>query len=108
MPDLAHQRCFNHRSREAAARCPVCQRYFCRECITEHEDRVLCAACLRRLLRPSSKKPSRLGGFISLSQFLLGLVLLWLCFYCLGQVLLSLPTSFHEGTVWQSEWGRDK
>jgi hypothetical protein len=24
----------------------------------------------------------------------------WLMFQCLGQLLLELPTSFHEGNVW--------
>ena len=46
MTALAHQRCFNHALREAAARCPGCGNFFCRECVTEHDDRVLCAACL--------------------------------------------------------------
>ena len=44
--NLSQQRCFNHTSREAVARCPECGRFFCRECITEHDDRVLCAVCL--------------------------------------------------------------
>ena len=44
MEDLVHQRCFNHMLREAVACCPECRRYFCRECVTEHEDKVLCAA----------------------------------------------------------------
>ena len=49
--NLTFQRCFNHAAREAVARCPACGHYFCRECITEHDDRVICAACLRKLAR---------------------------------------------------------
>ena len=45
---LAHQRCFNHATREAVARCPECHHFFCRECITEHDDRVLCTGCLKK------------------------------------------------------------
>ena len=51
MQNLAHQRCFNHAVREAVARCPECGQCFCRECITEHDDRVVCAACLKKLTR---------------------------------------------------------
>lgn len=104
MQNLGNQRCFNHGLREAAARCPECGRCFCRECITEHDDRVLCASCLRKLSGPSFVTPFRLGGLIGIVQFVLGVMVLWLCFYYLGQVLLSLPTSFHEGTVWQTRW----
>ena len=101
---LADQRCFNHSSREAVARCPECSRFFCRECITEHEDRVLCAACLKKS-QPSKKlKLSALGSFIKTGQFLFGVVLIWLFFHYLGQALLLLPTSFHDGTIWPSGW----
>lgn len=108
MQDLTHQRCFNHGLREAVARCLDCGRYFCRECITEHEDRVLCASCLRKLVKPSLVKRFRLGGLIRTVQFLLGVLVLWLSFYYIGQILLSLPSSFHEGTVWQSPWWEGK
>ena len=42
------QRCWNHEAREAACRCPACGRSYCRECVSEHEGRLLCAACLSR------------------------------------------------------------
>lgn len=104
MNDLIHQRCFNHKFREAVARCPECSRYFCRECITEHEDRVLCAACLAK----TTKKPSlglyRFSGLFFVIQVILGTMLMWIFFYYLGQILLSLPVSFHEGTVWSMSW----
>lgn len=104
MENLAHQRCFNHRLREAVARCPKCGRYFCRECITEHEDQVLCTPCLNKLLNTSWAGPLHFSGFIRAVQFLAGGWVLWVFFYYLGQVLLSLPTSFHEGTLWHSRW----
>jgi hypothetical protein len=28
----------------------------------------------------------------------------WVFFFYFGQILLSMPTSFHEGTVWQTGW----
>jgi hypothetical protein len=104
MNDIAHQRCFNHELREAVARCPECNRFYCRECITEHEDRVLCASCLGKLTKSSSISALRFRGVIRILQFLSAVVILWLFFYYLGQILLSVPTSFHEGTVWQGGW----
>jgi hypothetical protein len=34
-------------------------------------------------------------------QGLLSFLLLWTMFYYLGQGLLTISTSFHEGTVWE-------
>jgi hypothetical protein len=99
---IAQERCFNHASREAVARCPECGRYFCRECISEHEDRVICAFCLKRL----GDKPDRrhhLAGIMRIVQVLVGIVLLWSSFYLLGKVLLLIPPSFHDMTIGQEE-----
>ena len=104
MHDLAHQRCINHKFREAVARCPECRRYFCRECVTEHEDRVLCAACLGGKIDAGAAGLSPIGLLTRIIHLLLGGMFLWIFFYYLGQVLLSLPSSFHEGTLWQMEW----
>lgn len=102
MQDLSEQRCANHAMREAVARCPECRRFYCRECIIEHEDRVLCAACLKRLVQPAAHTHRRLASIVQLGQALLGLVIAWLFFYTLGRALLVIPTAFHEGTVWQT------
>jgi hypothetical protein len=96
-------RCTNHLLREAAARCPECNRYFCRECITEHEDRVYCAACLAKVLNRGRQKQSRAWSLLRLVQFILSFVLLWACFYYLGQALLMIPDTFHEGSIWRQE-----
>jgi hypothetical protein len=104
MEDLLHQRCFNHLLREAVARFPQCRRYFCRECVTEHEDRVLCAACLNADVDADGSRQSRLGGMMRMMHFVLGTALLWIFFYYLGQLLLSLPSAFHEGTLWEKGW----
>jgi len=98
---LHSQRCFHHAGREAVARCPACHQFYCRECITEHDNRVMCSSCLNLLLRPPSR-PAWVGRtLLSLTHFILGLALLWLLFATLGQILIALPSSFHEGTVWQ-------
>ena len=104
MQDLAHQRCLNHASREAVARCPECGHYFCRECITEHEDRVVCASCLRKLVESSAGGGHRVRLVLGAAQCFLGVLTAWLFFYLVGRVLVLIPTSFHEGTVWESPW----
>jgi len=103
-PALVHQRCFNHALREAVARCPECRQFFCRECITEHEDRVLCAACLKKLAQtPLTKRPAFVG-FVRFVQCAAGILVAWFFFFFIGESLLRLPDSFHEGTVWQVPW----
>jgi len=101
---LAYQRCFNHQEREAAARCPECGHFFCRECVTEHDDRVICTACLRKLARvPLLQR----RGVVNLSRalrVLFGCFLAWFFFYLVGEGLMSLPASFHEGTLWRVHW----
>jgi len=102
MSSLRHQVCQNHPAREAIARCPSCRFYFCRECITEHDDRILCATCLKRQ-SARVERPRR--NFAPLARGLAacgGLMLAWLYFYLIGRVLLATPTKFHEGTLWKN------
>jgi hypothetical protein len=80
----------------------MCLRYFCRECVTEHEDRVLCAECLKKEVARESVRP---GGFRRLLRGLLpvaGLLIAWLFFYALGRTLLLIPSAVHDGTIWSS------
>ena len=101
---IAQERCSNHPSREAVARCPECGRYFCRECISEHEGRVICAFCLKHLsLKPIRRY--RLAGLVRVAQVVAGVLLLWLSFYLLGKALLTIPSSFHEIAIGQEESG---
>lgn len=103
MPGLTYQRCFNHSTREAAARCPECARFYCRECVTEHDDRVICAACLKKLARVPFTRRSGFVGVVRALQLAFGLFVLILFFYLLGQTLLAVPSSFHDGTVWKPD-----
>lgn len=104
MQSLAHQRCFNHDRREAVARCPECKQFFCRECITEHEDRVLCAACLKKLTHKPLAQRFAFAQIFRLVQCALGILIAWYFFFLIGDGLLKLPNSFHEGTLWQVHW----
>jgi len=102
--DLTLQRCFNHAQREAVARCPSCAQYFCRECITEHDDRIICAACLKKLSSTSFLKSRGFAWALRVGHCLLGFLAAWFLFYMFGdQILLRLPSSFHEGTLWSSD-----
>lgn len=101
MQDISLQRCSNHQRREAVARCPECGYFFCRECITEHEGRVLCTNCLDTLAETQAPHRQRFQSVYKTLLLLMGLAILWVTFYYLGQVLLWLPDSFHEGTIWK-------
>ena len=104
MPSLILQRCFNHSLREAAARCPNCGHFYCRECITEHDDRIICAACLRKVVNPAFRQRRGFVGALRTLQCLAGLFIAWLFFHLAGQALLSIDPAFHEGTVWKGRW----
>jgi len=95
------QRCANHPGREAAARCPDCRSFFCRECVTEHEGGVLCAACLRRRTAARSAPQRRfLRRLAGLLPAVLGVLAGWLFFFLLGRaLLLHQPEPPDEGSI---------
>jgi len=105
MPDLSRQRCRNHAQREAVALCPACSGFYCRECVSEHEGRVICASCLAGLA-VSDRDRSGVGRILGLSvPTAVAFLVAWMCFYALGQALLGLPDAFHSGEMWQgSMW----
>ena len=104
MSDLIHQRCFHHSLREAVARCPECRRFYCRECITEHDDRLLCADCVQKALAAPKARGHSLAGILRLLQLGGALIVAWLFFYFAGEILLSVDPAFHEGTLWKEPW----
>jgi len=108
MQNLVHQRCFNHAGREAVARCPECGRFFCRECVTDHDGRALCATCLRRLTRVPLLQRRGVVPLVNVAQGTASVLLAWFCFYLIGEGLLSLPDSFHEQTLWQVPWTEEE
>lgn len=100
MESLSQQHCLNHSLREAVARCPECKHFYCRECITEHDDRVICASCLKKLVKPKEAGKHAFAAIGRVAFSLMGLVMAWAFFYWLGQSLLSIPAEFHEGKMW--------
>jgi len=74
--------------------CPSCRRFFCRECVTEHDGLMMCVACVALLARSEagaerSKKIRWTMGAI------LGILLAWVAFYYLGSMLARIPSEFH-------------
>jgi len=105
MNTLSRQRCYNHHQREAVVRCPDCGRYYCRECVTEHDERMMCSQCLQRLNDHQAKTPGTWGQkFLAVGQGVFGFLVLWYAFYLVGIALSAIPYTFHEGTIWQSGW----
>jgi hypothetical protein len=98
-PDL-QQRCWNHELREAACRCPRCGRRFCRECVTEHDSRLLCAACLRDTAREASARRGRLRRLASVGMALAGVVLAWAMVFGAAQGLIAIAER-SERMSWQ-------
>ncbi len=101
MAGAIHQRCWNHEAREAVCRCPECQRGYCRECVTEHESRLLCAACLSALGRGRTTSKSSARRLVPAAMFLAGLVLAWLVFFGAGAAF-NLFASRLEQSSWQT------
>ena len=104
MTTLRQQRCWNHGAREAIARCPSCGHFFCRECITEHEERIICAACLRQQQAAPVERPRRSFARVGRAvAAMLGVFMAWFFFYLVGRVLVSVPVKYHEGTLWKAK-----
>jgi hypothetical protein len=91
MTPLIDQRCSNHPAREAVVRCPGCRRFYCRECVTEHDGRMMCAACAAGEA-PEVARPSSLAPWIAGAAA--GFLLAWLTFYYLGVALARIPSDF--------------
>jgi hypothetical protein len=100
-PLVLEQRCRNHEDREAVCRCPRCGRSFCRECVTEHQSRLLCAACLRSVAHQSRSRSRIFRRFLPAAMVLAGFVLAWFVFYGAGVALLE-STAHMEQSIWQS------
>jgi sulfite exporter TauE/SafE len=96
------RRCVRHPAREAAARCPACGGFFCRECVVEHDGRLLCTPCLAKITKAIGERRRRWTAVRRGAMAAAGAMLLWICFATTGSWLLKIPPAFHDGTVWKS------
>jgi late competence protein required for DNA uptake (superfamily II DNA/RNA helicase) len=97
---LRQRRCDNHPQREASARCPECGKFFCRECITEHDDRVLCASCLAKLSKKKEKEKAKWEWAPRIGLALLAIVAVFFVLLMIGNLLLEIPSKFHTRGGW--------
>ena len=101
MAALSEQRCRNHAQREAVARCPECRRFYCRECVVEHDDRMICSSCLRTLTSRETPRRRHLRAVWRLAQCAVCFVAVWMAFFLLGRALLRIPSPTHDNTLWE-------
>ena len=101
MATLIAHRCLHHPVREAVARCPECAQFFCRECITEHDDRVVCSSCLKRLTAKTEARRRNFAPLWRVSAAVCGMLVAWLFFFAVGRMLVNIPSSFHEGGIFK-------
>lgn len=93
---LARQRCWTHAQREAVSRCPSCRKFYCRECVTEHDGRLLCVQCLAAGTRgPSAHAGTRWALLAAMA--VLGVLVSFVAFYTAGYVLQQLPPAWTRG-----------
>lgn len=93
MPALADQRCLNHETREAVCRCPECKRFFCRECVSEHEFQMLCARCIGKAQRRVTADATEKSVWPGLVLAVVGILVAWLFFYVAGRSILQFRDS---------------
>ena len=101
MAVVLSQRCLHHPVREAVARCPECGQFFCRECITEHEDRIICSSCLKKLTAKPEVRRRNFSPVLRTAAAVAGIFLAWIFFFIVGRLLVNIPASFHESTIWE-------
>ena len=102
-PSPVGQRCVNHPERESSARCMSCGRFYCRECVTEHDGRIICAACLAKAGEGGGDRRRALHALATPAALIAALVLAYAAFYTAGRALIALPSAFHEGAAAASD-----
>ena len=98
MASLETTRCFLHETREAAARCPECTRFYCRECVTEHKGQVVCSGCLAEAAPKKKEASGWLRKVLTPVKLVVALVVIWFIFLTAGIWLLEMPSDFRESS----------
>ena len=94
------QRCWNHEGREAVCRCLECGRSFCRECVSEHEARLLCAACLARVAQTAGRRRNPARRLAIPLMVVAGLLTAWIVLFGAGESVLILAQRAEQS--WQN------
>lgn len=104
---VASRKCGIHAGREAAARCPSCGGFFCRECITEHDYKMICAGCLAGLLEGREEEEKKrgkagwAGPVVTLLQAMGGIGIVWFSCFAIAELLRELPPELHSGSMFE-------
>jgi hypothetical protein len=91
-----HQHCWNHEAREAVCRCPACRRSYCRECVSEHEGRLLCAVCLSGVAARSEAGAGVFGKLAPLGMIAAAILIAWLAYWAAGASLIGVIRRLHQ------------
>jgi hypothetical protein len=70
--------------------------------VTEHEHRLLCAVCLQKIAVHPVSKSRTSTALVRIVQVSLGFLTAWFFFFVLGQILLLIPESFHDASMWKA------
>ena len=109
-PAAPRRRCSRHDEREAVGRCTECAGGFCRECLTEHEDRLYCGPCFAQQVdgarRAAARRTTDWRRWRTVVLTAGSLFFLVAGIYGLGRVLAAIPADFHDGTVWKKTFGQ--
>lgn len=62
---------------------------------------MVCSSCYRSKTEAKEKAPHDWFVLFAVLQSTFGFVVLWFTAWFIGRILLSIPSSFHEGTVWE-------
>jgi hypothetical protein len=98
---FASRRCRNHIDRQAACRCPGCGFDFCRECVTEHDERLLCSRCVAGLNFPATRA-SRTKSIKAIAQCVVGIAAAWIFFFLAGELTSIIVSPSHEVRAWHA------
>ena len=85
----AHQLCWNHETREAVCRCLGCGRSYCRECVTEHEGRLVCANCIGKAAAQTGGKGAWRKAAPA-AMIVGGFAMGWLTYWAFGEAVMLL------------------
>lgn len=101
---IRYSQCLRHAERPAVARCRVCGEAYCRECVVEHDHRLVCADCLRQEAERGKGGDGRVGwmrmGWGAALQWMVAVGVLWGMFYVLAGLLRRIPADVHDGVIW--------
>jgi len=100
---ISQKVCARHHDRPAVARCRECVQPYCRECVVEHESRLICAGCLKNGAARQREMHRRRWQVVPLAgvvQWGVGVVVIWALFYWVAIGLRRLPAAVHEGLQW--------